>query len=250
LRLIQDYQEVNKWTIWDVYPIPCIEQIMEQLKDKKLFTNFDVWLGYHNIWIKEEDWWKAAFKTPYRLFQPNVMFFGLTHSPATFQWFMNQIFHSLKNKYPNKIFIYMDDILIATGEDLAQHRQIIREVLEVLKKESLFLKLSKCKFEQAKAEYLGILVEKGTICIDPTKCNGLKDWPRWLSTVKQVQSTLGVLGYQWPFIKGFAHIAKPLTHLLKKGQPFEWTDVMVQLWLLTNKVVICLCSPATAVQFQ
>jgi RNase H-like domain found in reverse transcriptase len=68
------------------------------------------------------------------------------------------------------------------------------------------------------------LVEKGTIHIDPTKRNGLKDWPRQLSTVKQVRSTLGVLGYQRPFIKGFAHIAKPLTQLLKKGQPFQWTE--------------------------
>jgi hypothetical protein len=177
LRLIQDYREVNKWTICDIYPIPHIEQIMEQLKDKKLFTKFNVRSGYHNIQIREEDQWKAAFKTPYRLFQPNVMFFGLTNSPATFQQFMDQIFHSLKNKYPEEIFIYMDDILIATGEDPVQHRQIIREVLEILRKESLFLKLSKCKFEQEKAEYLGILVEKGMICIDPTKHNGLKDWP-------------------------------------------------------------------------
>jgi hypothetical protein len=90
----------------------------------------------------------------------------------------------------------MGDILIATGEDLEQHRQIVKEVLEVLRKELLFLKLSKCEFEQEKAKYLGILVEKGTICIDPTKHNGLKDWPRWLSTVKQVRSMLGVLGYQ------------------------------------------------------
>jgi translation initiation factor IF-2 len=80
----------------------------------------------------------------------------------------------------------MDNILIAMEEDLTQHKQIVKEALEVLRKESLFLKLSKCKFEQEKAEYLGILVEKGTIRIDPTKCNGLKDWPRWLSTVKQV----------------------------------------------------------------
>jgi hypothetical protein len=151
---------------------------MEQLKDKKLFTKFDVRSGYHNIQIKEEDQWKAAFKTPYRLFQPNVMFFGLTNSLATFQRFMDQIFRSLRNKYPKEVFIYMDDILIATGEDLTQHRQIVREVLEVLRKESLFLKLSKCEFKQEKVEYLGILVEKGTICINPTKHNRLKDWPR------------------------------------------------------------------------
>jgi hypothetical protein len=91
---------------------------------------------------------------------------------------MDRIFRSLKNKYLEEIFIYMDDILIATGEDLIRHQQIIQEVLEVLRKESLFLKLSKCKFEQEKAEYLGILVEKGMIRIDPTKHNGLKDWPR------------------------------------------------------------------------
>jgi translation initiation factor IF-2 len=91
---------------------------------------------------------------------------------------MDQIFCSLKNKYPKEIFIYMDNILIAMGEDLMRHRQIIQEVLEVLKKESLFLKLSKCEFKQEKAEYLGILVEKGTIHINPTKRNGLKDRPR------------------------------------------------------------------------
>jgi hypothetical protein len=91
---------------------------------------------------------------------------------------MDWIFRSLKNTYPEEIFIYMDDILIATGEDLAWHRQIVQEVLEVLRKESLFLKLSKCEFEQEKAKYLGILVEKGMIHIDPTKCNGLKDWQR------------------------------------------------------------------------
>jgi Reverse transcriptase (RNA-dependent DNA polymerase) len=95
LRPIQDYREVNKWTIRDVYPIPRIKQIMEQLKDKHLFTKFDVQSGYHNIRIKEEDRWKAAFKTPYGLFQPNVMFFGLTNSPATFQRFMDCIFRSL-----------------------------------------------------------------------------------------------------------------------------------------------------------
>jgi Reverse transcriptase (RNA-dependent DNA polymerase) len=196
LRPIQDYREVNKWTICDVYPIPRIEQIMEQLKDKRLFTKFDVRSGYHNICIKEEDQWKAAFKTPYGLFQLNVMFFGLTNSLATFQRFMDRIFCSLKNKYPEEIFVYMDDVLIATGDDPERHQQIVKEVLEIFKKESLFLKLSKCEFEQEKAEYLGILVEKGTIHIDPTKRNGLKDWPRQLSMVKQVRSTLGVLGYQ------------------------------------------------------
>jgi RNase H-like domain found in reverse transcriptase/Reverse transcriptase (RNA-dependent DNA polymerase) len=152
------------------------------------------------------------------------MYFGLTNSPATFQKTMDRVFQSLKNKYPGMLFVYMDDILITTINDPVLHEQIIHEVLDLLEKESFFLKLSKCKFECKSIEYLGIVVEKGTLKIDPTKREGLSLWPRKLSTVRQVCSTLGVLGYQRPFIPGFTKIAKPLTDLLKKEQSFQWTD--------------------------
>jgi Reverse transcriptase (RNA-dependent DNA polymerase) len=175
---VQDYHEVNKWTVRDVYPIPRIEQILESLNGKELFTVFDVRMGYNNILIKEEDQWKAAFKTPYGLYQPKVMFFGLTNSPATFQRTMDWVFRQLRNKYPGMIFVYMDDILIATTKDYALHRQVVHEVLETLEKESFFLKPAKCKFEQESIDYLGIVVTKGTIWIDPTKQNGLAAWPR------------------------------------------------------------------------
>jgi RNase H-like domain found in reverse transcriptase len=94
----------------------------------------------------------------------------------------------------------------------------------VLEGESFFLKLAKCKFEQESINYLGIIVTKGTVRIDPTKQNGLAAWPRRLTSVKQVHSTLGVLGYQRPFICGFAQLAWPLTQLLKKDRKFEWMD--------------------------
>jgi hypothetical protein len=105
----------------------------------------------------------------------------------------------------------MDDILITTIKDYALHRQLVHEVLDVLEEESFFLKLAKCKFEQESIDYLGIVVTKGTVWIDPTKQNGLVAWPRRLTSVKQVRSTLGVLGYQRPFIHGFAHLARPIT---------------------------------------
>jgi Reverse transcriptase (RNA-dependent DNA polymerase) len=92
---VQDYREVNKWTVQDVYPIPRIEQILESLHRKELFTMFDVHMGYNNVLIKEEDRWKAAFKMPYGLYQPRVMFFGLTNLPATFQRTMDWVFHRL-----------------------------------------------------------------------------------------------------------------------------------------------------------
>jgi Reverse transcriptase (RNA-dependent DNA polymerase) len=136
---------------------------------------------------------------------------------------MDRVFRQLKNKYPGMIFVYMDDILIATVADLVLHRQIMHKVLDVLEDKSFFLKPAKCKFEQKQIKYLGIVVEGGTVCIDPTKQNSLAAWPRTLSSVKQVQSTLGVLGYQWPFIPHFVHLVHPLTQLLKKEKAFEWT---------------------------
>jgi Reverse transcriptase (RNA-dependent DNA polymerase) len=134
-------------------------------------------MGYNNVLIKEEDRWKAAFKTPYGLYQPKVMFFGLTNSPATFQRTMDRVFRRLCDKYPGMIFVYMDDILITTAKDYVLHRQLVHEVLEVLEKESFFLKPMKCKFEQELIDYLGIVVMKGTVQIDPTKQNGLAAWP-------------------------------------------------------------------------
>jgi Reverse transcriptase (RNA-dependent DNA polymerase) len=121
LRPVQDYQEINKWTIRDVYPIPQITHILEQLQGKTLFTALDIWWGYNNIQIKPEDRHKAAFQTPYGLYQPNVMYFGLTNSPPTFQKTMDRLFHPLKDKYPGMLFVYMDDILITMNDDLSLH---------------------------------------------------------------------------------------------------------------------------------
>jgi RNase H-like domain found in reverse transcriptase/Integrase zinc binding domain/Reverse transcriptase (RNA-dependent DNA polymerase) len=137
---------------------------------------------------------------------------------------MDQVFRCLRDKYPGMIFVYMDDILIATAKDYVLHRQLVHEVLELLEEESFFLKPVKCKFEQESIDYLGIVVMKGTVRIDLTKQNGLAAWPRRLTSVKQVRSTLGVLGYQRPFIRGFVQLARPLTQLLKKDRKFEWTD--------------------------
>jgi RNase H-like domain found in reverse transcriptase/Reverse transcriptase (RNA-dependent DNA polymerase) len=137
---------------------------------------------------------------------------------------MDWVFQDLKNQYPGMVFIYMDDILIATINDLTLHWQIVHEVLDLLEKESFFLKPSKCKFEQKSINYLGIVVKDGKVWIDLTKQNGLAVWPQTLSLVKQVCSTLGVLGYQWLFIPCFTHLARLLTQLLKKGRPFEWIE--------------------------
>jgi hypothetical protein len=218
-----DYRVLNSWTVHDTYPLPLINTIIEKLQGKKLFTKFDIRWGYENIRIREEDQHKAAFKTPLGLFQPCVMFFGLTNSPTTFSRTMAWMFQPLINKYPNELFVYMDDILIATEDDLQRHHLIVHDVLDLLEVESYFLKPSKCVFEQRQVEYLGLIVDGDHILPDPKKLARLQDWPRELTKVKEVRSILGVLGYQQPFIPNFANIAKPLTNLTKKDVTFRWT---------------------------
>src|SRR6266566_2874907 len=131
-----------------------------------------------------------------------VMNFGLRNAPATFQRMMNKLLRPIK----------------------AQYGEVVKKVLHAMKEESLFLKPEKCKFKKHRVEYLGILLEKGTVQPDPLKVAGLREWPTTLKSVKEVRSTLGVLGYQCAFIPGFSHIARLLTELLQKNKPFEWTD--------------------------
>ena len=119
----------------------------------------------------------------------------------------------LKSKYPCMIFVYMDDILIATPDDLLLHRQIVHKVLNLLEQISFFLKPSKCTFEQKRVEYLRLVLDGETLQIEPNKMHGIKEWPRTLKNIKQLHSTLGLLGYHRPFIPGFATIAHPLTNL-------------------------------------
>jgi hypothetical protein len=115
------------------------------------------------------------------LWQPKVMFFGMTNAPTVFQQTMDRVFGPLKNKYPGMIFVYMDDILIATPDDEALHEQIVHEVLDMLAQEDFYLKLAKCHFHQKAIDYLGICIEEGKIKIDPTKRDGLADWAETLS---------------------------------------------------------------------
>ena len=144
------------------------------------------------------------------MYEPAVMFFGMCNSPATFCRAMARMFRPLTNKYPTELFVYVDDILIATTNNTPRHREIANEVLDLLAIESYFLRPAKCTFEQARVEYLGVIVEDDKLFPDPKKTAPLRDWPRTLSTVKEVRSILGVLGYQRPFIANYANIARPL----------------------------------------
>ena len=133
LHPVQDYRALNAWTVRDVYPLPDINSLTRNLAGKCLFMKFDIRWGYHNVCIRDGDQWKAAFKTPEGLFEPMVMLFGQCNAPATFQHVMDRILRPLKLKYPYMIFVYMDDILIATLNNPTLHRQIVHNILNLLK---------------------------------------------------------------------------------------------------------------------
>lgn len=147
LRLIQDYRKLNDITVKNRYPLPLASDIVNRLRQAKYFTKFDVRWGYHNVRIKEGDEWKAAFVTNKGLFEPKVMFFGLTNSPATFQALMNSIFADLVAE--GKVAVYLDDILIFST-NLEEHRKVVHEVLQRLQSHDLYLRPEKCELLKRK----------------------------------------------------------------------------------------------------
>jgi hypothetical protein len=168
--------------------------------------------------------------------------FGMSNAPSTFCCAMSHLLKPLLDKYPTELFVYMDNILIATGDNIERHRQITHEVLDLLEVESYFLCPAKCKFEQCSITYLGIIVGSDQLKPNPKKTSALRDWPRTLHTVKEVRSILRVLGYQCPFIPNYANIARPLVALTKKDQPFLWTPECTKA--LDSLIMTMLDNPA------
>jgi len=174
LRLVQDYHVLNAVTIKNRYPLPLISELVSQLRGAKYFTKLDIRWGFNNIQIKPRNEWKAAFRTNRGLFEPLVMFFGMTNSPTTFQTMMNDIFRTLIAK--GIMVVYLDNILIFT-ETEEEHEQAVQRVLEVLVEHKLFLRPEKCEFHRKRIEYLGLVISENKVEMDPIKVAGVRDWP-------------------------------------------------------------------------
>ncbi len=200
LRPVQDYRPINKWTRRNQNVSPLIPQVINRLRGCTLFTKVDVRWGYNNIRIKEGDEWKAAFLTPEGLFEPTVMFFGLTNSPTTFQMMMNTIFHT--EVAQGWLSVYMDDIAIHTKcekeeteqQHLERHRLYTHHMLHKLEQNNLYLKPEKCKFEKKEIDYLRVIVGNGRIQMDPKKLKGVADWPV-PRNLTEIRKFLGFTGY-------------------------------------------------------
>jgi len=232
---VQDYHKVNEWMVKNWYPLPLILELINWVKGASLFSKFNVQWGYNNVQIKEGNEWKAAFTTNQGLFEPQVMFFGLTNSPVTFQVMMNDIFKDEIRE--GWVSIYMDDILIHMDNDIAKHQKYIYQILQKLEENDLYLKPEKCTFEQQKIEFLGIVLEGGTIQMDPAKIKGIADWPT-PKTVKEVRAFLGFMGFYHYFVPNYSNIACPLIDLTKKATPFHWDPPQFKAFE-TMKTLMC-----------
>jgi hypothetical protein len=172
LCFIQDYWALNAITRNNWYLFPLIDNLIHQLKDACYFTKLDIYWGYNNVCICEGDKWKAAFSTNRGLFEPLVMYFGLTNSLATFQMMTNEIFQDLITE--GIVSMYLDNILIFTNS-LEEHHQTTCLVLDCICEHKLYLQPEKCKFEKTKIEYLGVIISHNKVEMDLVKIAGVAD---------------------------------------------------------------------------
>jgi hypothetical protein len=173
LRFVQDYRALNAITRKNRYPLPLIDDLIHRLKGACYFTKLDVRWGYNNVHICKGNEWKAAFNTNRGLFEPLVMYFGLTNSPATFQMMMNEIFQDLSTK--GVISVYLNDILIFT-DSLEDHCRSTCLVLDCMREHRLYLRPEKCEFEKTKIKYLGVIISHNKVEMDLVKIAGVVDW--------------------------------------------------------------------------
>jgi hypothetical protein len=243
LRLCIDFQQLNKYTINNKYPLPRIDDLFDRLRGENIYSKIDLRVGYHQVRINEEDIHKTTFRTMYGHYEFVVVPFGMTNAPVVFMSLMNDIFKNYLDKF---VIVFLDDILIYS-KSKEEHGHHLRLVLQVLRKHQLYAKLSKCYFYQNQIHYLGhIILEKG-IVVYPKKIEAIRGWPT-PSNVSGVRSFMGLVGYYRRFIVEFSNISYPITSLQKKGTKFEWTlkcenNFNMLKELITSALVLNIADP-------
>jgi hypothetical protein len=243
MHMCIDYRALNKKTIKNRYPIPRIDELLDELHGAVYFTKIDLRSGYHQIRMREQDIHKTTFRCHYGHYEFLVMPFGLTNAPATFQSCMNHIFNKKLRKF---LLVFFDDLLIyrKTWEDHLKH---VDEILNIMEEQSLYAKESKCEFGMTEVLYLGHIIGEQGVQVHQEKIQAILDWPI-PKTLTELKGFLGICSYYRRFVKGFSQLCTPLTDLTKKGA-FKWSDE-AQLTFDKMKKVMSTCPVLTLPYFS
>ncbi|WVZ84512.1 hypothetical protein U9M48_031541 [Paspalum notatum var. saurae] len=213
-----DYRPLNAVTVKNKYPLPHIDILFDQLAGVRVFSKINLRSGYYQIKIREEDIPKTAFSTRYGLYEYLVMSFGLTNASALFMYMMNSVFMNELDKF---VVVLIDDILIYSKNE-EEHEEHLRIVLTRLREHQLYAKFSKCAFWLKEVSFLGHILSKKGVAVDPSKVESVLNWKQ-TETVTKIRSFLGLAGYYRRFIKDFSKTAKPMTSLTKKNAKYSWS---------------------------
>ncbi|CAN6445407.1 unnamed protein product [Victoria cruziana] len=219
MRLCIDYRMLNQATIKNKYPLPRIDDLLDQLAESSIFSKIDLRSGYHQVRIRKTDVPKTAFRTRYGHFEFLVLPFGLTNAPAVFMDMMHRVFREYLDRF---VIVFIDDILIYSS-DMETHAQHLRVVLQTLRDHKLYGKLSKSNFWLEEVAFLGHVIFAQGVAVDPAKIEAVVNWSR-PTTVSDIRGFLGLAGYYRRFVQNFSQIVSPMTGLLKKGVALEWSD--------------------------
>ena len=215
--MVQDYQYLNKQTVKNNYLLPLILDIIKNTRTKKVFTKMDLRQRYNNVKIKEKDKWKVVFITLEGLFEPIVIFFGLSNLLAIFQAMINKLLRDLINTGKIAAFI---DIIVRT-ESKEGHNKLVEEILKRMVENDLYVKPEKCRQKVTEINFLEVVIRLEGIKMEEEKVKVVLDWPVPKS-VKDIQKFLGLANYYKRFVEGFAKIARLLYELTKKEQKWEY----------------------------
>ena len=218
-RMVIDFRKLNEKTIEDKYPIPKIEEILDNLGKCSYFTTLDLAQGFHQIEMDSRSIEKTAFSVNNGHFEYVRMPFGLKNAPATFQRVMDNVFREFINKFA---FIYMDDIVIFS-KSLNEHIQHLTLIFNKLRLFNLKIQPDKSHFLRKDVEFLGHIITPSGIKPNPSKLSAIENFPI-PKTTKEIKSFLGLIGYYRRFISSFAKVVSPLTKCLKKDAKLNFND--------------------------
>ncbi|CAL9075517.1 unnamed protein product [Musa textilis] len=217
-RMCMDSRTINKITIDYRFPIPRLDDLLDQLCGAFIFSKIDLKSGYHQIRMRPEDEWKTTFKIRESLSEWLVMPFGLSNAPSIFMRFMN---HILKPYIGTFVVVYFDDILVYNKTE-EEHINHLKEIFLILRQQKLYTNLKKCDFFTTIVVFLGYIVSKDGIMMDQNKVEVILNWSTPAS-LHDVRSFHGLTSFYRRFIKGFSSIVAPITECLK-GDKFKWTS--------------------------